>query len=145
MADWFDDTVPADSDLEGNGNIHIKAIKTELNTLDGVVGQFATGDADDSCVAGWPRVFYAATFAALAALSPGVWKAGRLGYTEDTNTLWIDTGSAWERIVPGPLDIRIPLLVAFGHPAEELPAHGKHDRFDNTKVHYGKWGNLKLG
>jgi ABC-type sulfate transport system permease component len=38
----------------------------------------------------------------------------------------------------------IALLVAFGHPAEELPAHGKQDRFDNTKVHYGKWGNLKL-
>jgi len=44
-----------------------------------------------------------------------------------------------------PLNIRIPLLLAFGHPAEQLPAHGKHDRFDNTKVHYGKWGNLKLG
>jgi len=31
-----------------------------------------------------------------------------------------------------------------GHPAQELPPHGKHDRFDPTKVHYGKWGELKL-
>jgi nitroreductase len=42
-----------------------------------------------------------------------------------------------------PKDVRIPALVAVGHPAQELPPHGKHDRFDRTKVHYGKWGNLK--
>jgi nitroreductase len=41
-------------------------------------------------------------------------------------------------------DVRIPALVAVGHPAQELPPHGKHDRFDRTKVHYGKWGELKL-
>ena len=35
-------------------------------------------------------------------------------------------------------DVRIPALVAVGHPAQELPPHGKHDRFDRTKVHYGK-------
>lgn len=43
-----------------------------------------------------------------------------------------------------PLDVRIPVLVAVGHPAQELPPHGKQDRFDRTKVHYGKWGELKL-
>ena len=43
-----------------------------------------------------------------------------------------------------PLNARIPVLVAVGHPAQELPSHGKHDRFDRTKVHYGKWGELKL-
>jgi nitroreductase len=43
-----------------------------------------------------------------------------------------------------PLNVRIPALVAVGHPAQELPPHGKHDRFDRTKVHYGKWGKLKL-
>ena len=43
-----------------------------------------------------------------------------------------------------PLNVRIPTLVAIGHPAQELPPHGKHDRFDRTKVHYGKWGKLKL-
>jgi nitroreductase len=37
-------------------------------------------------------------------------------------------------------DIRIPALVAVGHPAQELPPHGKHDRFDPAKVHYGNWG-----
>jgi nitroreductase len=41
-------------------------------------------------------------------------------------------------------DVRIPALVAVGHPVQELPPHGKHDRFDPTKVHYGKWGELKL-
>jgi hypothetical protein len=35
--------------------------------------------------------------------------------------------------------VRIPLLLAIGHPAEELPPHGKHDRFDPTRVHYDKW------
>jgi len=43
-----------------------------------------------------------------------------------------------------PLNVRIPALVAFGHPAEYPPPHGKHDRFDRTKVHYGRWGELKL-
>jgi nitroreductase len=41
-------------------------------------------------------------------------------------------------------DVRIPALVAVGHPAQELPPHGKHDRFEPTKVHYGRWGELKL-
>jgi nitroreductase len=44
-----------------------------------------------------------------------------------------------------PLNVRIPALVAFGHPAGELPPHGKHDRFDKTQVHYGMWGALHLG
>jgi nitroreductase len=41
-------------------------------------------------------------------------------------------------------DVRIAALVAIGHSAQELPPHGKHDRFDRTKVHYGKWGNRRL-
>jgi nitroreductase len=45
-------------------------------------------------------------------------------------------------------DVRIPTLVAVGHPApkakKQLRPHGKHDRFDRTKVHYGKWGELRL-
>jgi nitroreductase len=43
-----------------------------------------------------------------------------------------------------PRNVRIPALVAVGHPAQELPPHGKHDRFDRTKVHYGRWGQRKL-
>ncbi len=35
--------------------------------------------------------------------------------------------------------VRIPLVLAIGHPAEELPPHGKHDRFDPARVHYDKW------
>jgi nitroreductase len=41
-----------------------------------------------------------------------------------------------------PLDVRIPVLVAVGHPAESPPPHGRHDRFDPRKVHYGVWGNV---
>jgi nitroreductase len=42
-----------------------------------------------------------------------------------------------------PMDVRIPTLVAIGHPAQELPPHGKHDRLVRTKVHYDRWGELK--
>jgi nitroreductase len=42
-----------------------------------------------------------------------------------------------------PLNVRIPALVAIGQPAEDPPPHGKHDRFVRTKVHYGRWGELK--
>jgi len=42
-----------------------------------------------------------------------------------------------------PAHIRIPIMLAIGHPAVEPPPHGKHDRFVRTKVHYGKWGELK--
>lgn len=43
-----------------------------------------------------------------------------------------------------PLNLRIPALVTLGHPAEEREPHGRHDRFNNTWVHYGRWGELKL-
>jgi nitroreductase len=43
-----------------------------------------------------------------------------------------------------PLSVRIPIVLAIGHPAEEHPPHGKQDRYNRTKVHYGKWGELKL-
>lgn len=41
-----------------------------------------------------------------------------------------------------PLDVRIPVLVAVGYPAENPPPHGRHDRYDPLKVHYGVWGNV---
>jgi nitroreductase len=44
-----------------------------------------------------------------------------------------------------PLSVRIPILVAIGHPDQQFPPHGKRDRYNRTKVHYGKWGELKLG
>jgi nitroreductase len=47
--------------------------------------------------------------------------------------------------IPAELGVRIPALVALGHPAEERRPHGKHDRFDRTKVHYGLWEGRKLG
>jgi nitroreductase len=61
---------------------------------------------------------------------------------------WIGApGSAWWDLceetlhdaIGIPLNMRIPILVALGHPAEQLPPHGKHDRFDRKRVHYGKW------
>lgn len=51
----------------------------------------------------------------------------------------------WERFLWGETTrslnsvIRIPALVAVGYPAQELPPHGRDDRFEVTKVHYGRW------
>ncbi len=41
-----------------------------------------------------------------------------------------------------PLDVRIPVLIAVGHPAENPPPHGRHDRYDPLRVHHGVWGNV---
>ena len=59
--------------------------------------------------------------------------------------LWDLLEEALQDALAIPLDdVRIPALVAVGHPAQELAPHGKHDRFDRTRVHYGNWGELKL-
>jgi nitroreductase len=47
--------------------------------------------------------------------------------------------------IPIELGVQIPALIAVGYPAQERPPHGKHDRFDRTKVHYGVWEGRKLG
>jgi nitroreductase len=46
--------------------------------------------------------------------------------------------------IPTELGVRIPALIAVGYPAKERRPHGRHDRFDRTKVHYGTWENRKL-
>ena len=38
-----------------------------------------------------------------------------------------------------PCDVRIVSLVSVGYPAQERPPHGREDRFDPLKVHYGRW------
>ena len=43
-----------------------------------------------------------------------------------------------------PIDVRIVALVSVGYPAQERAPHSKEDRFDPTKVHYGRWENRKL-
>ena len=43
-----------------------------------------------------------------------------------------------------PIDVRVVALVAVGYPAEERSPHGKGDRFDVNKVHYGQWENRDL-
>jgi nitroreductase len=47
--------------------------------------------------------------------------------------------------IPEELGVRIPALIAVGYPAQERPPHGRKDRFDPTKVHYGVWEGEKLG
>jgi len=47
--------------------------------------------------------------------------------------------------IPNELGVRIPALIAVGHPAEERPPHSRRDRFDRTKVHYGVWEGRELG
>lgn len=46
--------------------------------------------------------------------------------------------------IPTELGVRIPALIAVGHAAEKRPPHGRHDRFDRTKVHYGVWEGRRL-
>jgi nitroreductase len=43
-----------------------------------------------------------------------------------------------------PIDVRVVALVSVGYPAQERPAHTKEDRFDPTKVHYGRWEARRL-
>jgi len=43
-----------------------------------------------------------------------------------------------------PIDVRVVALVALGYPAQERPPHGRDDRFDPLKVHYGRWDNRKI-
>jgi nitroreductase len=47
--------------------------------------------------------------------------------------------------IPEELGVRIPALIAVGYPAQERPPHGRNDRFDPTKVHYGVWEGRELG
>jgi nitroreductase len=47
--------------------------------------------------------------------------------------------------IPTELGVRIPALIAVGYPAQERPPHGRSDRFDPTKVHYGAWEGTNLG
>jgi nitroreductase len=47
--------------------------------------------------------------------------------------------------IPEELNVRIPALIAVGYPARERPPHGRSDRFDPTKVHYGVWEGERLG
>jgi nitroreductase len=46
--------------------------------------------------------------------------------------------------IPTQRNVRIPTLVAVGHPDQERPPHGRHDRFDAKKVHYDRWGGQEL-
>jgi nitroreductase len=56
--------------------------------------------------------------------------------------LWDQTETLAREALRIPPHIRIPTMLAIGYPAEERPPHGKHDRYNRTKVHYGKWGEL---
>jgi nitroreductase len=60
-----------------------------------------------------------------------VWQAGEEMLTEALR-------------IPLQRGVRIPALVTVGYPAEQPPPHGREDRFDQTKVHYGRWGEREL-
>jgi nitroreductase len=47
--------------------------------------------------------------------------------------------------IPPQRHVRIPAIIAVGHPAEERPPHSRADRYDRTKVHYGLWEEMELG
>lgn len=69
-------------------------------------------------------------------------------------TAWVAAPgtSAWDtcertlrEAVGIPEEVHLAALVAVGHPAQKMPPHEREQRFDRTKIHYGKWGNLRLG
>jgi len=70
-------------------------------------------------------------------------------------TSWVGNpdGTQWTAVedllrealhIPTQRNVRIPALIAVGHPAEERPPHSREDRFDSTKVHYGLWEEREL-
>ena len=76
----------------------------------------------------------------LAATAMGL---GGAWFGAPDTTFWDQTEALVRETLRIPPHIRIPTMLAIGHPGEEKPPHGKHDRFVRTKVHYGKWGELK--
>jgi len=56
------------------------------------------------------------------------------------STYWLEVEALLKDALGVPQHIRIPTMLAIGYPDEELPPHGKHDRFARGKVHYGQWG-----
>jgi nitroreductase len=73
----------------------------------------------------------------LAATAMGL---GGAWFGAPDTAFWDQTEALLREELSIPEHVRIPTILAIGHPAEEPPPHGKHDRFVRTKVHYGKWG-----
>lgn len=73
----------------------------------------------------------------LAATAMGL---GGAWFGAPDTAFWDQTEALLREALSIPEHVRIPTILAVGHPAEEPPPHGKHDRFVRTKVHYGKWG-----
>ena len=59
--------------------------------------------------------------------------------------LWDSCEDVLRQALMIPSDVRIVSLVAVGHPAQQLPAHGRHDRFEQQKLYFGRWGNTEPG
>lgn len=58
------------------------------------------------------------------------------------DTVMWDIAEEWMHDTLGiPFSVRIPTLVAVGHPAEQPEPHSREDRWDRSKVHYDCWGN----
>ena len=72
---------------------------------------------------------------------------GTAWVSEPDSVLW-ETAEEMLRAalsIPTQLELRIPILITVGYPAEERSPHGRHDRFDQNKIHYGVWGARKSG
>lgn len=76
----------------------------------------------------------------LAATAMGL---GGVWFGSPDTTFWHKTEALLKDALDVPEHIRIPTMLAIGYPDEDLPPHGKHDRFARGKVHYGKWGELR--
>lgn len=76
--------------------------------------------------------------AAVALGLGGAW-AGSPG-----NLAWEQAEDLLRDALKVPSGFRALSLVCLGHPAKESTPHGREDRYDKTRVHFGDWNRLKL-
>jgi len=60
------------------------------------------------------------------------------------NLAWEQAEDLLRDALKVPSGFRALSLVCLGHPAEEATPHTKEERFNERRVHYGDWSNLKL-
>jgi nitroreductase len=59
------------------------------------------------------------------------------------NMAWSETEELMREALKVPSGFRAVSLVCLGHPAKMVAPHSKDERYDETRIHYGNWRNLK--
>lgn len=60
------------------------------------------------------------------------------------NVAWGKTEELLRDALKVPTGLRALSLVCLGHPAKMAVPHTKDERYDQTRIHYGTWSELKL-